>query len=103
MVRLTLLARKEVFPNLRGIVFAGHSAGGQFATRYEMANKMHDTLGVPITYVVANPSSYACLDATRPSGDSPQFRQFGDRRNCTTSNDWPYGLEKRTGCSAMRV
>jgi pimeloyl-ACP methyl ester carboxylesterase len=94
---LRKLARKDVFPNLRAIVFAGHSAGGQFANRYEMANKVHDTLGVPITYVVANPSSYAYLDATRPSGDQPQFRDFGDRRNCTTYNDWPYGLQKRTG------
>ena len=31
-----------------------------------MANKVHDTLGVPVTYVVSNPSSYAYLDATRP-------------------------------------
>lgn len=94
---LRKVARKDVFPNLRAIVFAGHSAGGQFATRYEMANKVHDTLGVPITYVVANPSSYAYLDATRPSGDGPEFRAFGDRRNCTTYDDWPYGLQKRTG------
>ena len=27
------LARKDVFPNLRAIVVAGHSAGGQFVTR----------------------------------------------------------------------
>ena len=31
-----------------------------------MANRVHDTLGVPVTYVVANPSSYAWPDATRP-------------------------------------
>src|SRR5215467_14580507 len=62
---LRKLARKDVFPNLKAIVFAGHSAGGQFATRYEMANKVHDTLGIPVTYVVANPSSYAYLDTMR--------------------------------------
>lgn len=94
---LRMLARKDVFPNLRSIVFAGHSAGGQFANRYQMANKLHDTLGVPISYVVANPSSYAYLDASRPAGDPPLFREFGDRANCTTYNDWPYGLQKRTG------
>ena len=66
------LADKKMFPNLRQIVVAGHSAGGQFATRYEMTNKVHGTAGVSITYVVANPSSYAWPAAVRPlpSGDA---------------------------------
>jgi hypothetical protein len=34
------LARKNVFPNLKTIVVAGHSAGGQFVTRYEMSNQV---------------------------------------------------------------
>ncbi len=42
---LRKLANKKVFPNLTKIVVAGHSAGGQFVTRYEMANKVHGTLG----------------------------------------------------------
>jgi len=54
---LRKLANKSMFPNMRAIVVAGHSAGGQFVARYQMANKLHDTLGVPVTYVVANPSS----------------------------------------------
>jgi pimeloyl-ACP methyl ester carboxylesterase len=124
---LRRLADKQAFPNLKTIVVAGHSAGGQFVTRYEMANRIHDTLGVPITYVVANPSSYAYLDAVRPNAlayaptasapgyipappanapataggsaaaNSGAFRTFGDERNCTTFNQWPYGLQKRTG------
>jgi pimeloyl-ACP methyl ester carboxylesterase len=94
---LRRLARKQTFPNLRAVVFAGHSAGGQFANRYAMANRVHDTLGIPISYVVANPSSYAYLDATRPSGDLTQFRAFADRGNCTTYDRWPYGLKDRTG------
>src|SRR5262245_34959752 len=56
---LRKLARKENFPNLKTIVFAGHSAGGQFVSRYQMSNQVYDTLGVPVTYVIANPSSYA--------------------------------------------
>lgn len=105
---LRKLARKSVFPNLKAIVVAGHSAGGQFVTRYEMANQVHDTLGVPITYVVSNPSSYAYLDATRPAAAgaaaeatgapaaASAFRAFGDARNCTTYDRWPYGLQNRT-------
>ena len=42
---LRRLARKDVFPNLRAIVVSGHSAGGQYVTRYQMANQVHDTLG----------------------------------------------------------
>ncbi len=95
---LRKLARKQAFPNLKSIVVAGHSAGGQFVNRYEMANRVHETLGVPVTYVVANPSSYAYLDPTRPTAENAaSFRPFGDGRNCTTYDHWPYGLEGRTG------
>jgi pimeloyl-ACP methyl ester carboxylesterase len=94
---LRKLAKKDIFPNLKAIVVAGHSAGGQFVTRYEMANKVHDTLGVQITYVVSNPSSYAYLDATRPNAEGNDFRAFGDGRNCTTYDKWPYGMQNRSG------
>jgi pimeloyl-ACP methyl ester carboxylesterase len=97
---LKKLANKSTFPNLRAIVVAGHSAGGQFANRYEMANQIHDTLGVAITYVVANPSSYAYVDPTRPAANDKgetTFRNFGDARNCTTYDRWPYGIQNRTG------
>ncbi len=92
---LRKLARKDVFPNLRSIVFTGHSAGGQFVTRYEMANRVHDSLGVPILYVVSNPSSYAYPDANRPVNDGKEFRPFADVPKCSTYNRWPYGLEDR--------
>lgn len=94
---LKQLARKAVFPNLKAIVLAGHSAGGQFVTRYQMSNQVNDTLGVPVTYVVANPSSYAYLDPNRPSPDGAEFRPFTDGRNCTTYDQWPYGLQNRIG------
>jgi hypothetical protein len=94
---LLKLARKENFPNLKAIVVAGHSAGGQYVNRYEMANQVHDSLGIPISYVVSNPSSYAYLDATRPSPEAAEFRPFNDSRNCTTFDRWPYGLQSRTG------
>src|ERR1035437_6070314 len=94
---LRKLAKKDVFPNLKAIVVSGHSAGGQYVDRYAMANTVHDNLGVPVTYVVSNPSSYAYLDTTRPHADGSDFRAFTDGRNCTTFNQWPYGLEHRTG------
>jgi pimeloyl-ACP methyl ester carboxylesterase len=115
---LKKLANKNVFPNLSAIVVAGHSAGGQFVARYEMANKVHETLGVPVTYVVANPSSYAWPDSTRPlaEGDAtpenavlgwktetphPNFtygpyKPQGNCSNAETYDKWPYGLQQRT-------
>lgn len=97
---LRRVSRKDLFPNLKAIVLTGHSAGGQYVTRYEMANKVHDNLGVAITYVVSNPSSYAYLDAERPSGANNELRPFGDARNCTTYDNWPYGLKGRSGYTA---
>jgi pimeloyl-ACP methyl ester carboxylesterase len=95
-----MLARKDRFPNLRAIVISGHSAGGQFVTRYEMANQIYDSTNIPTTYVVANPSSYSYLDPDRPSGANNELRPFGDARNCTTYDNWPYGLKNRTGYAA---
>jgi pimeloyl-ACP methyl ester carboxylesterase len=94
---LRKLARKDVFPNLKLIVVTGHSAGGQYSTRYEMANLVHDKLGVPVMYVVSNPSSYAYLDPERPAGETGELRLFFEGRNCTTYNHWPYGLEGKAG------
>jgi pimeloyl-ACP methyl ester carboxylesterase len=123
---LRKLSRKEIFPSLKQIVVAGHSAGGQFVNRYEMANQVHDQLGIPVTYVVSNPSSYGYLDDTRPTdaaytvnarapGYVPApseagegsagsrgglFRSQQDGRGCTAFNQWPYGMKNRTGYTA---
>ncbi len=97
---LRKLAAKEIFPNLKQVVVAGHSAGGQFVTRYEMASRVYGQLGVPTSYVVSNPSSYAYLDPNRPNAEGSEFRSFRDARNCTTYDHWPYGLEDRSGYTA---
>lgn len=115
---LKKLANKSMFPNMRAIVVAGHSAGGQFVARYQMANRVHETigtLGVPVTYVVANPSSYAWPDSTRPQAlddatpenakgawetEKPHTTfSYGafDASACPNYDRWPAGLENRTG------
>jgi pimeloyl-ACP methyl ester carboxylesterase len=116
------LANKKNFPNLTKVVIAGHSAGGQFVTRYEMANRIHDvahgTLGVAMSYVVANPSSYAWPTALRPlpTGDANPataatealgsdgekvhtnftYAPF-DSAKAPRYNRWPAGLDSLTG------
>ena len=69
---------KDRLPALRRLVLAGHSGGGQVVQRYALLGG--DRPG--LHYVVANPSSYAFLDAGRPepTGGCPGF----DR--------WKYGL-----------
>src|SRR5208283_3829016 len=94
---LRRLASRKAFPNLQAIVVSGHSAGGQYAERYAMSNTVHEKLGVPVAYVVSNPSSYAYLDATRPNADGSGFEPYADRGNCTTYDRWPYGLQSRSG------
>ena len=112
---LRRLADKKTFPNLTSIVIAGHSAGGQFVSRYEMANRVGDTLGVAVSYVVANPSSYAWPDPSRvlPVDDASVESAVGgwkletphtkfsygpfDASKAPDYDLWPYGLEKRTG------
>jgi pimeloyl-ACP methyl ester carboxylesterase len=116
------LGNKKNFPNLTKIVIAGHSAGGQFATRYAMVNKVHGTLpGVTISYVVANPSSYAWPVALRPLrvGDADSATAanaalgadgekvhtkytFGpfDSTKAPSYNRWPAGLANLSGYAA---
>ena len=95
---LRKVSRTSLFPNLRAIVVSGHSAGGQFVTRYQMANRVHETLGVPVHYVVANPSSYAYPEPVRPVATKGRidFKRF-DRRSCASFDWWPYGLNDRMG------
>jgi pimeloyl-ACP methyl ester carboxylesterase len=115
------LSNKKNFPNLTKIVVAGHSAGGQVATRYAMTSKVHGTPGVSITYVVANPSTYAWPTATRalPTGDADPATAdkaavgedgekvhtkytFGafDAAKAPNFNKWPAGIESPAGYSA---
>lgn len=116
------LSNKKNFPRLTKVVVAGHSAGGQFVSRYEMANKMHGTAGVTMSYVVANPSTYAWPSAIRPlpvgNADSAtankealgpngmkvnaefSYAMF-DSTKVPAFNNWPAGLQKRTGYTAL--
>jgi len=118
---LRKVARKDVFPNLKIIVVTGHSAGGQVTNRYEMTNQVHDKLGVPVRYIVSNPSSYAWPSDERPTAASwsltanppgyiPElsanvrpFMSLGTGRGCTNYNQWSFGLVNREGYSASQT
>lgn len=82
---LARLGDRTRFPNLSRIVVAGHSGGGQVAQRYAVLSRAGDALarqGVRVTYVVANPSSYAYFTPERP----------GPTAECPGYDRWKYGM-----------
>jgi hypothetical protein len=118
---LKKLAGKTAFPNLKTIVVAGHSSGGQFVSRYHMVNRVHESLSVKLSYLISNPGAYTYLDSLRPTlsawngaassampGYFPQstptaapFVPYADGRNCVNYDTWPYGLKTRAGYAAQ--
>jgi len=88
---LARLADRRIFPNLKQVVVAGHSGGGQVAQRYAIAGKGEATLArqhIDVRYVVANPSSYAYFSAERPE---PAIAAA-----CAGYNNWKYGMDERS-------
>ena len=99
---LRKLANKNVFPNMRAVVVAGHSAGGQFVARYQMSNRVHETLGVAVSYVVANPSSYAWPVAIRPTaaGDAEAAEAKDAWKSETVHTNFTFGPFEAGQCQA---
>ncbi|MEW8442104.1 MAG: hypothetical protein AB2689_28490 [Candidatus Thiodiazotropha taylori] len=89
---MELVTDRALFPNLRVVTVAGHSAGGQFVQRYAAGTQS------PIrhrdhafVYVVANPSSFMYLDRRRPEpGSTSEF--FEPSTSCSF-NDYKYGMD----------
>ncbi|MBI5085936.1 MAG: alpha/beta hydrolase [Acidobacteria bacterium] len=97
------------FPNLKEVVLAGHSAGGQYVQRYAALNNAEPKMRVPVRYVVANPSSYVYLNDLRlrsgavcseKGGCTGPFVKYWDAPNCTAFNHYRYGLDNLTGYAA---
>jgi pimeloyl-ACP methyl ester carboxylesterase len=87
---LARLADRQLFPNLKQVVVAGHSGGAQVVQRYAIAGKGELALtqqGVGVRYVVANPSSYAYFSSERPE---PSIAA-----SCSGYNNWKYGMDAR--------
>src|SRR5580704_3719178 len=88
------LSGRRLFPNLKTIVLAGHSGGGQAMQRYAVVGGAERAApsGIHVRYVVANPSSYLYFSDERPqfNGQSLRFEKAsGDE--CHNFNHWKYG------------
>jgi hypothetical protein len=84
------------FPNIRRVVIAGHSAGGQFVDRYSVTTPIPELwTSVSFRFIVMNPSSYLYPDAKRPTSDGSFV--VPDSTVCPEYNHYPKGL---TGLNA---
>jgi pimeloyl-ACP methyl ester carboxylesterase len=91
------LANKTVFPNLRAIVVTGHSAGGQFVTRYEMSNRVHDVVGPTRALPVDDAAPDKAKEGWNTEEPHTKF-SYGpfDASLCPNFNRWPLGLQDRS-------
>jgi pimeloyl-ACP methyl ester carboxylesterase len=82
---LLRLADRALFPDLKDIVLAGHSGGGQAVQRYAVVGKAAAEIaakGIHVRFVIANPSSYLNFSDERPGPHG-----FG----CSGWDRWKYG------------
>lgn len=93
---LTRLQDRRRFPNLKHIVIAGHSAGGQFVNRFAAGSQVEPLQGfdpIAYRYIVANPSSYLYFTPERRiEGQLDQFA-LPNASACLGYNEYKYGLE----------
>lgn len=82
----------DLFPAMKHILIAGHSAGGQFVQRFAAGSAAEDATDIPLRYAVANPSSYLYLNNQRIVADSLDTFAVPET-DCTGYNDYKYGLE----------
>ena len=108
------LSDPALYPKMQRIVIAGHSAGGQFVSRYALFGASSRSLVPQLSFVPANPSSQPYLDASRPNNlqqggsclplsycDNATIPQFPfvfsvppppAAANCSSYDSWLYGL-----------
>ena len=89
------LSDRKLFPNLKTIVLAGHSGGGQAMQRYAAVGRAEQLVapGIRLRYVVANPSSFVYFTPERPyfKGDRVNFGP-GNEQLCRNFDRWKYGF-----------
>ncbi len=88
------LADRRLFPNLKTIVLAGHSGGGQAMQRYAIVGRGESLAGneIHLRYVIANPSSYFYFGDERPRFEGTSFRfETASGGGCRDFDHWKFG------------
>ena len=94
---------QKLFPNLKKITVVGHSAGGQFVSRYVGMTPLPNTLkGYKFNFIVMNPSTYLYLDERRPvQTDKGLAFVKPNATDCQTYNDYPRGMANLNPYAAL--
>lgn len=89
------VCNKKLFPKLKKVIIIGHSAGGQFVSRYVGITPMPNVLKkYNFSFIVMNPSSYLYLDDRRPlMVDAALSFKRPDTTGCPNFNVYPRGME----------
>eukprot|EP00028_Trichosphaerium_sp_Am-I-7-wt_P006659 CAMPEP_0168533772 /NCGR_PEP_ID=MMETSP0405-20121227/17351_1 /TAXON_ID=498012 /ORGANISM="Trichosphaerium sp, Strain Am-I-7 wt" /LENGTH=333 /DNA_ID=CAMNT_0008560047 /DNA_START=22 /DNA_END=1020 /DNA_ORIENTATION=+ len=109
---LSIFADRLIYPSLKKIIVAGHSAGGQVVQRYALGTPIERKIdpAISVVYAPANPSSVCWLYNKRPSNlvydtNCPTCQPVSKIRNfkfefgvpdvskCPRYNTYRYGLE----------
>lgn len=93
---ITRACNKKLFPNLKRISIIGHSAGGQFVSRYVGMTSLPNTLSAyKFNFIIMNPSTYLYLDERRPVQTEKGLTFVKpDTAGCSGFNDYPRGMDK---------
>lgn len=96
---LDFVCTRDRFPNLRLVVLAGHSGGGQMVQRYAVSSLFEQQVaasrGISLRYLVMNPSSYTYFNGERVvPGTTNQFAVPGASAltACAWYDNYAYGL-----------
>lgn len=86
-------ADPAVYPGVRQIVVAGHSAGAQMISRYAAFSTVHEELrkDLSVEYVLANAGTYMYFGVERPSGVAT-FAPLRDGAACPGFDSYKYGV-----------
>jgi hypothetical protein len=92
------LADRQRFPNLKTIVVAGFSAGGQMADRYGIIGQAlprAEAAGISVRLVVGGARTYTYFSEQRIGSDGTMAKLSDvQSRSCSEANSWPYGMTK---------
>ena len=81
---------------MKKITIIGHSAGGQFVSRYVSMTPMPKISSTyKFNFIIMNPSTYMYLDDRRPvKTETGLIFIKPDSTGCSSFNDYPRGMEK---------
>jgi hypothetical protein len=85
----------SMYPNIKEVVIAGHSAGGQFVNRYAAGGTAQDDARPDLAwkYLIANPSSYMYFSPERAVPGTTDEFVTPSSTSCSRYNNYKYGLD----------